>query len=211
MVFFITNIFFAFCAAISPGPNIIITTQNSAIYGRKAGLITAFGVLTGVAFWFVLLIFGLELIFSSKKLLFFFHIFTFLYLLFIAYLISKTTINENTKNEGNKKFFFESFFMTLLNPEIAIFYASILSGIFTQIEVTKSVMFLYVFSFMIVESIVFITAALAVSSVQKFMLKYLQVIKLISCIGILYYAFTIFMKIKNDFEILQEFLITIFS
>lgn len=197
MTFFIVNMFFAFLAAISPGPNIILTIQNTAIYGKKTGFMTAAGILIGVILWFFVLVLGLNFIFQNQTLLLYFHIFAFCYLLFIAYSIAKISINEKTTQENNKKnFFLQSFIMTILNSEIAIFYASILSGIFSKIHnITFQTMAVYILGFICVETIVFLTTVFAISSVRKFILRYLKIIKFFACIAILYYAFILLEKI----------------
>ena len=89
MIFFLSNIFFAFLAAISPGPNIVLVTSNSLAYGKRTGFTSALGVLTGVAIWFIFLSVGFSYILDNPKIVMAFHCFASLYLLYIAYHIYK--------------------------------------------------------------------------------------------------------------------------
>ena len=198
---FISSIFLAFVAAISPGPNIILTTANSVSYGRRAGLITAFGVLTGVAIWLILLGFGLSFIFANKTLLTIFHIFAGCYLIFISYMIAKLKVSKEALNSTDvkRKFFLESFVLTLLNSEIAVFYGSILSGVFAKTGSDLSLVALlgYLLSFMCVEGFVFVVAALAGSFVRKFIISYIKIIKIVASIGIFYYGVSILWSLRG--------------
>jgi threonine/homoserine/homoserine lactone efflux protein len=201
---FFLNISLSFFAAISPGPNIVLVTQNSLLFGRKNGLMTAFGVLAGVLFWLVFLVAGFVYLVNKPKILFAFHIFSSLYLMYIVYLIHHVRIDGVAKTHDTRKaFFFESFVMTLLNAEIAIFYGSILTGILAGNH-SKSAMYvvMYVASFMVVESVVFLSCAYFVSSVQKFMVKYIGVIKALTSCAILYFVFRMLIAVYKDYQLL---------
>lgn len=200
------NMFLAFMAAISPGPNIVLVTQNSLVFGRRYGMMTALGVLAGVFFWLLFLMIGFTYLLQSPKVLFAFHSFASIYLLYIVYLILKLKIdNKESDMSKNSKFFLESLVITLLNPEIAIFYGSILAGIASSNQqMTFGLMAFYLVSFMIIESIVFLSAAFFVSYVNKFILAYIWVVKLCASSAILYFSLKIMMKVYTDYQVLFQ-------
>jgi threonine/homoserine/homoserine lactone efflux protein len=200
----LTNMFLAFMAAISPGPNIVLVIQNSLVFGRRYGLMTALGVLSGVFFWLLFLMIGFTYLLQNPKVFFFFHSFASLYLLYIVYLILKLKIENNeSEMHKNSKFFGESLIITLLNPEIAIFYGSILAGIaVSNPNMGFGLMSFYLFSFMVIESIVFLSAAYFVSYVNKFILSYIWVVKICASSAILYFAIKLMGKVYADYQIL---------
>lgn len=202
----ILNLFLAFMAAISPGPNIVLVTQNSLVFGRRYGIMTALGVLAGVFFWLLFLMIGFTYLLQNPKVLFAFHSFASIYLLYIVYLIIKLKVDsKESETSKNGKFFLESFVITLLNPEIAIFYGSILAGIASSNqEMSFGLMAFYLFSFMVIESAVFLSAAYFVSYVNKFILSYIWIVKLCASSAILYFSLKIMVKIYADYQILFQ-------
>jgi threonine/homoserine/homoserine lactone efflux protein len=198
MIFFLSNIFFAFLAAISPGPNIVLVTSNSLAYGKRVGFTSAFGVLAGVAIWFVFLSVGFSYILDNPKIVMGFHCFAALYLLYIAYHIDKLKISfseEEVHSESRGKFFLESFVSTILNAEIAIFYGAILTGILSHYDQNRIYwMILYLLGFMIVETVVFTMAVIASLAVRHFIYSYLKIIKLLAASAMIYYSITLMLK-----------------
>ena len=202
----ILNMFLAFMAAISPGPNIVLVTQNSLVFGRRYGIMTALGVLAGVFFWLLFLMIGFTYLLQSPKVLFAFHSFASIYLLYIVYLIIKLKVDSKESDMStSSKFFLESFVITLLNPEIAIFYGSILAGIASSNQdMGFGLMAFYLFSFMVIESVVFLSAAYFVSSVNKFILSYIWAVKLCASSAILYFSLKLMVKVYADYHILFQ-------
>ncbi len=198
----LTNLLLSFMAAISPGPNIILVIQNSLIFGRRCGIMTALGVITGVFFWLSFLTLGFTYLLENPKTLFIFHSFASIYLLYIAYLILRMQIKEGeSEMHKNSKFFAESLAITFLNPEIAIFYGSILAGIsLTEPNMDSGVMSFYLTSFMIIESIVFLSAAYFVSHINKFVRSYLKQIKFCAAAAIVYFSVSIMLKVVKSYS-----------
>lgn len=198
------NFFLAFMAAISPGPNIVLVIQNSLVFGRRYGIMTALGVLFGVFFWLLFLMIGFTYLLKNPKVFFFFHSFASIYLLYIVYLILKMKIESGESDlHKNSKFFGESLVVTLLNPEIAIFYGSILAGIASSnAQMNFSLMSFYLFCFMVIESFVFLSAAYFVSAVNKFFTSYLWYVKLCASSAIFYFSIKIMFKVYADYQIL---------
>lgn len=191
------NLFLSFMAAISPGPNIVLVIQNSLVFGRRYGIMTALGVIVGVFFWLISLTLGFTYLLKNPKILSAFHIFASIYLLYIAYLILKMEIKNNeSQMHKDSKFFAESLITTLLNPEIAIFYGSILAGISSsEPNMNFRLMSFYLLSFMAIEASVFLSAAYFVSHINKFVRSYLKQIKLCAATAIIYFSISIMIKI----------------
>ncbi|MBU6140910.1 MAG: LysE family transporter [Proteobacteria bacterium] len=200
----ITNMLLAFMAAISPGPNIVLVIQNSSIFGRKYGVMTALGVLLGVFFWLLFLMFGFNYLLKNPKVFFVFNSFASLYLLYIIYLIFKLKIESGeSEMRKNSKFFGESLVVTLLNPEIAIFYGSILTGIVsTSGEMGFGMITLYLSCFMLIESFVFLSAAYFASYLNKFILSYIWLVKIFASSAILYFSIKLMIKVCADYQTL---------
>lgn len=206
MYTFLINMFFAFLAAISPGPNVVLVTQNSMVFGRKTGFLTALGVVCGVLFWLVFLAVGFVYLVQQPKVLFAFNCFASVYLFYVVYLVFKIKVQDENNSQITKKtFFLQSFIITLLNPEIAVFYGSILTGIFAKNpEFANSIshIFLYISGFMFVEAFVFFSVAFFVSSISKFMAKYIVMIKVLTSCAILYFAFKMILATHTSYHFL---------
>jgi len=65
MLEFLPLIFGVFLAQISPGPNMMAVSSIALGSGRKAGVLTAAGVATGVLVWAVLFTFGIGAFFEA--------------------------------------------------------------------------------------------------------------------------------------------------
>lgn len=200
----LTNLLLSFMAAISPGPNIVLVIQNSLVFGRKYGIMTALGVVTGVFFWLLCLTLGFTIILKNPKVLYTFNLFAAFYLLYIASLIMRLKIkNGESEMHKNSKFFAESLVITLFNPEIAIFYGSILAGIASSEEnLSSSLMMTYLACFMAIEAFVFLSAAYFVAYINKFIRGYIFWIKLVAAASITYFSIKIFLKVIKDYSII---------
>ncbi len=126
-------ILFALAALImvlSPGPNMIYLISRSLSQGKKAGIISLFGIMCGFLFHILMVSFGLTAIFFAVP--YAFMIVKFLgvgYLLYLAYktLTSKNQIFDSgsqLKSDNAIKLFNAGLLTNVLNPKMAIFYLS---------------------------------------------------------------------------------------
>lgn len=127
-------LFFALASLImvlSPGPNMIYLISRSLSQGKKAGIISLFGIICGFLFHILMVSFGLTAIFFAVP--YAFVVVKFLgiaYLLYLAY----STVKSGNKNVFNKdsslkkdtpiKLFNIGLLTNILNPKMAIFYLS---------------------------------------------------------------------------------------
>jgi len=77
--------------ALSPGPDNIFVLTQSIVNGRKYGLATVYGLMTGCIIHTTLLAFGVSLIIKESESLFLgIKLFGAAYLLFLAYKVFKS-------------------------------------------------------------------------------------------------------------------------
>jgi threonine/homoserine/homoserine lactone efflux protein len=126
-----TLISFAFATsilAISPGPDNIFVLTQSIVNGKKYGIATVFGLMTGCIIHTTLVAFGVSAIIKNHENLFLLlKIFGASYLLFLAYKVYKsdaeiTFSTENIQKKSTFQLFKKGFLMNVLNPKVTIFF-----------------------------------------------------------------------------------------
>jgi len=117
--------------AFVPGPDNIFVLTQSALHGRKAGLLVTLGLCTGLLFHTAAVSFGVAAIFQTSALAF--NILKFVgaaylvYLAWQAFKASNQTI-ENVKKSAisAKSLYFRGVIMNITNPKVAIFFLAFL-------------------------------------------------------------------------------------
>ena len=126
-------ILFALAALImvlSPGPNMIYLISRSLSQGKKAGIISLFGVMCGFLFHILMVSFGLTAIFFAVP--YAFVAVKFLGIGYLLYLAYKSVTSDNKmfntdtqlKRDNTWKLFNMGLLTNILNPKMAIFYMS---------------------------------------------------------------------------------------
>ncbi|MCD8400693.1 LysE family translocator [Tenacibaculum finnmarkense] len=117
--------------AISPGPDNIFVLTQSIVNGKKYGLATVFGLMTGCIIHTTLVAFGIsELIKQQPNLFFSIKLLGAGYLLYLAYQVYKSDAKislstdnlTDTKKSSTGKLFQKGFWMNVLNPKVTIFF-----------------------------------------------------------------------------------------
>lgn len=116
----------------SPGPNMIYLISRSITQGRKAGVISLLGVVAGFLLYVLAAMLGLSAIFKTVPFLY--HIVKWagaLYLLWLAWSTIKpggqsVFAPQTLSIDSPRKLFLMGFITNILNPKIAIMYASLL-------------------------------------------------------------------------------------
>jgi len=117
-----------FVLAISPGPDNIFVLTQSIVNGKKFGLATVFGLMTGCIIHTTLVAFGVSLIIKENENLFLtIKIFGASYLLYLAFRVYKSDARiiiskENTPQKTTWQLFKIGFLMNVLNPKVTIFF-----------------------------------------------------------------------------------------
>ncbi|MDO6471182.1 LysE family translocator [Maribacter sp. 1_MG-2023] len=120
----------ALIMVLSPGPNMIYLISRSLSQGKRAGIISLLGVMSGFLFHILMVSFGLTAIFFAIP--YAFVIVKFLgvgYLLYLAYNSMKSKnkifdVNQNLKSDTSLKLFRNGLLTNILNPKMAVFYLS---------------------------------------------------------------------------------------
>ncbi|MGC1496024.1 MAG: LysE family translocator [Sulfitobacter sp.] len=130
-----------FLAVVLPGPDFVVTTRNSIIFGKRYGLLTALGIGCGISVHVIYTVLGFSAVTHTIP-----SLVVVLQLLGIGYLVylsinlfksgltggSKlelsTAANVNTKQTGY--YFFKMGFLTnALNPKATVFFLSVFTVI----------------------------------------------------------------------------------
>jgi threonine/homoserine/homoserine lactone efflux protein len=143
-----------------------VLTQ-SIVNGKKYGLATVFGLISGCLVHTTLLAFGVSLIIKQSEILFFIiKLFGAFYLFYLAYKVYKSDTvillsNENIKQKTTKQLFKQGFIMNVLNPKVSIFFLAFFPG-FLFSETLSSVLQFYIlgFIFMFVSLVIFSSIAI---------------------------------------------------
>ena len=113
---------------LSPGPDIIYVLMQSICNGKKDGIITALGLVTGIIIHTSLVAFGISAIIKESETIFLIiKIAGAAYLLFLAYKIYKSDpeVSLDQEKVSSKSFFSlykTGFIMNVLNPKVTIFF-----------------------------------------------------------------------------------------
>lgn len=119
---------------ISPGPDIIYVLVQSVAKGRRAGIMTALGLVSGILIHTSLVAFGVSAIIKESNVFFqAIKIFGAIYLFYLAYKVFSAEGEISLKNDGvqgrpNLSLFKRGFIMNVLNPKVAIFFLAFFPG-----------------------------------------------------------------------------------
>jgi len=121
-------IFASAILAISPGPDNIFVLTQSIVNGKKYGIATVFGLMTGCLVHTTFVAFGVSTLIEQQPLFFIgIKIFGASYLLYLAYQVYKSDVKitfstEQVLPKKTIKLFKKGFLMNVLNPKVTIFF-----------------------------------------------------------------------------------------
>lgn len=133
--------------AISPGPDNIFVLTQSIVNGKKYGLATVVGLMTGCIIHTTLVAFGVsEIINQSPNLFFVIKLFGAGYLLYLAYQVYKSDadITFSTKGvaqQSTTELFKKGFWMNVLNPKVTIFFLAFFPQFLFSESISKVIQF----------------------------------------------------------------------
>lgn len=118
---------------IMPGPDIIYVLIQSVTNGKKYGIATSLGLVSGIIIHTTLVAFGVSAIIKQSDNLFFsIKLFGALYLFYLAYQTFKSNeellLNTKAEKKGLLKLFKQGFIMNVLNPKVSIFFLAFFPG-----------------------------------------------------------------------------------
>lgn len=159
--------------AISPGPDNIFVLTQSIVNGKKYGLATVIGLMSGCVIHTTLVAFGVSAIIKNNESIFFIiKLLGAIYLLYLAFQVfkSKAEIMISTDNVEKKttlQLFKTGFLMNVLNPKVTIFFLAFFPRFLFSDELSSVLQFyvlggLFILtSFVIFSSIAFLGGTLS--------------------------------------------------
>ena len=118
---------------IMPGPDIIYVLVQSVTNGKKYGIATAVGLVSGIVIHTSLVAFGVSALLKQSEAIFFgIKLFGALYLLYLAYDTFKSDeevlLTTKADHKSLIKLFKQGFIMNVLNPKVSIFFLAFFPG-----------------------------------------------------------------------------------
>ena len=181
----------AILLTLAPGPDIIYVLVQSMANGKKDGIVTAAGLVSGILIHTSLVAFGVSAIIRQSENLFLaIKIFGACYLLFIAFKVYKSGdqvsfSEEMVPKKRNFALYRQGFIMNVLNPKVTIFFLAFFPGFLWDPQGNTVYQF-YVLGvlFMLQAFIIFCLVALLAGKISKYLnrhpasgrfLKWLQI------------------------------------
>lgn len=178
--------------AVAPGPDNIYVLTQSLVRGKKYGLATTVGLVSGCLVHTTLLAFGVSAIIKDSDQIFFtIKLFGAMYLFYLAYKVFKSDAhlqlsNSEVPKKGLTQLFKQGFIMNVLNPKVTIFFLAFFPGFLFSDSLSHIIQF-YILGllFMLVTLIVFGLVAILSGSISNYIkghdklglsLKWLQII-----------------------------------
>lgn len=178
--------------ALSPGPDNIFVLIQSIVNGKKYGLATVFGLISGCLIHTTLLAFGVSAIIKESESVYLtIKIFGAVYLLYLAYKVYKSDDNielsqNNIPKKSTLQLYKQGFIMNVLNPKVTIFFLAFFPGFLFSDQLSTVIQF-YVLGliFMLVSLVIFSGIAILSGKISEkiklnnkigFYLKWMQVI-----------------------------------
>lgn len=160
--------------AISPGPDNIFVLMQSVVYGKKYGLATVAGLMSGCIVHTTLVAFGVSVIIKENESIFLaIKILGAAYLVFLAYKVLRSSANismdgSTAQKKTTAQLFRVGFLMNVLNPKVTIFFLALFPG-FLFSETLSEVVQFYVLGglFILTSFIIFSSVALLGGSISE--------------------------------------------
>lgn len=160
--------------AISPGPDNIFVLMQSVVHGKKYGLATVIGLMTGCIIHTTFVAVGVSAIIKENNSIFLaIKILGTIYLLYLAYKVftSSSEISMNTEKIQKKtpfQLFKIGFIMNVLNPKVTIFFLALFPGFLFSESLSISLQF-YILGalFILVSFVVFLSIAILGGAISE--------------------------------------------
>lgn len=164
---------------ISPGPDIIYVLIQSISNGKKAGLVTSLGLVSGILVHTSLVAFGVSVLIKESETIFLIiKIFGAIYLFYLAFQVWKSksdiSLDHDKVNINNTTSLFrKGFIMNVLNPKVTIFFLAFFPGFLWDTEGNLIFQFYFLgFIFMLQALLIFGTTALLAGKTFDFLQNY---------------------------------------
>ncbi|MDT0295703.1 LysE family translocator [Mesonia ostreae] len=172
-------VFAVFALAISPGPDNIFVLVQSLRFGKKYGLATVLGLMTGCLIHTSLVAFGVSLLIMNNEILFTaLKLFGAGYLLYLAFKVyqSPAEIDLNAAEASPKttfQLFQQGFVMNVLNPKVSLFFLALFPGFLFSDSIPTTYQFIILGAvFILVSFLVFSSIAMLSASLKVYIERY---------------------------------------
>lgn len=165
---------------LSPGPDIIYVLVQGMTNGKKFGIVTALGLVSGIIVHTSLVAFGISAVIKQSEILFLLiKILGALYLFYLAWQVYKSKPHIHLVTEGSTKkkeltsLFKKGFLMNVLNPKVAIFFLAFFPGFLWE-PYGNTVLQFYIlgFLFMLQAFLVFSMVAILAGRISRYLNKH---------------------------------------
>ncbi len=162
---------------LSPGPDIIYVLVQSISNGKKAGIVTTLGLVSGILIHTSLVAFGVSAVIKASPILFtLIKIFGALYLFYLAYKVFKSdssiAIND-VPPKRSRNLFRQGFIMNVLNPKVTIFFLAFFPGFLWEPNGNTVLQFYILgFLFLLQALLIFGTVALLAGKISGYLLQH---------------------------------------
>ncbi|WP_029033323.1 LysE family translocator [Salinimicrobium terrae] len=165
---------------ISPGPDIVYVLVQGMTNGKKYGIMTALGLVTGIIIHTSLVAFGISAVIKQSETLFLLiKVLGATYLFYLAWQVfrSEPSIKFGTGMNSDRKeltsLFRKGFFMNVLNPKVAIFFLAFFPGFLWEPYGNTVVQFFILgFLFMLQAFIIFSIVAVLAGKISHYLQKH---------------------------------------
>jgi RhtB (resistance to homoserine/threonine) family protein len=146
-----------FLVMLSPGPDMVLVLRNTVVRGRRAGLLTSIGILSGNLVHITYCVLGIGLLISQSILAFSalkYAAAAYLIYLGIVSLRSGARTLDTSDLEGRRpdsRWFVQGMVNNLLNPKGTLFYLGVFTAVITP-GTSASVMLLLIVTMMLVSA-----------------------------------------------------------
>jgi len=146
-----------FLVMVTPGPDMVLVLRNTFVSGRRAGLQTSMGILSGNLVHITYCVLGIGLLISQSIIAFsalkYAAAAYLIYLGIMSFRSGATTLDANDieGRRPNRKWFVQGFVNNLLNPKGTLFYLGVFTMVITP-ETSASAMLLLIVSMMLVSA-----------------------------------------------------------
>ncbi|MDC6352511.1 LysE family translocator [Zeaxanthinibacter sp. PT1] len=178
--------------AIAPGPDNIYVLTQSIAHGRKFGLATTAGLISGCLVHTTLLAFGVSVVIrKNEDLYFIIKLFGAFYLFYLAWMVFRANADIRldaaaVPKKSLMQLFRQGFIMNVLNPKVTIFFLAFFPGFLFSRSIDLVYQFYILgFIFMAVSFVIFGALALLAGSISGYLrshrgtgiiLKWLQIL-----------------------------------
>ncbi|WP_378183741.1 LysE family translocator [Aquimarina sp. SS2-1] len=183
--------------AISPGPDNIYVLMQSIVNGKKYGLATVAGLMSGCLVHTTLVAFGVSAIIKQSEVVFLIiKLLGAFYLFFLAFKVWKSDLsiqltNDTVEKKSLGQLFKQGFIMNVLNPKVSIFFLAFFPGFLFSDQLSNVTQFYILgFLFIVVSFFIFGGIAIMAGYISDFVKKntrvgsYLKWLQVVVFIGI---------------------------